>query len=169
LSDWFANGDGVQMNQPDSGNQPRVPCQQFTTPEKMRPIFSGFFPLLVEGVHADAMPEAPEDDLALDREHEEHERWDEAVVPVPECRIIFPERIDPGKEQEHCHESEREERDEAGACRFLSIYYRDINKIYPKYSSLSMKYGDHGPGLRICRSIPACSSVSCIIHRSGSS
>jgi hypothetical protein len=48
-------------------------------------------------VHADAMPGAPEDDLALDREHEEHEREDEAVVPVPEGGIILPERIDPGK------------------------------------------------------------------------
>jgi len=52
------------------------------------------------------------------RGHEEHERGDEAVVPVPEGRIIFPERIDPGKEQEHCHESDRHERDEDDACRF---------------------------------------------------
>ena len=69
-------------------------------------------------VHADAVPEAPEDDLALDREHEEHEREDEAVVPVPEGRIIFPERIDPGKKQEQRHESDRDERDKAGACKF---------------------------------------------------
>ena len=50
------------------------------------------------------------------RDHEEHERGD--VVSVPECGIIFPERIDPGKEQEQRHESNRDERDEAGACRF---------------------------------------------------
>jgi len=31
------------------------------------------------------------------REHEEHEREDEAVVPVPEGGIIFPERVDPGR------------------------------------------------------------------------
>jgi hypothetical protein len=69
-------------------------------------------------VHADAIPEAPEDDLALDREHEEHEREDEAVVPVPEGGIIFPERIDPGKKQEQPHESDRDERDKADARRF---------------------------------------------------
>ena len=64
------------------------------------------------------MPEAPEDDLALDREHEEHEREDEAVVPVPESGIIFPERIDQGKKQEQRHESGRDERDKADARRF---------------------------------------------------
>jgi hypothetical protein len=69
-------------------------------------------------VHTDVMPEAPEDDLALDREHEEHEREDEAVVPVPEGGIIFPERIDPGKKQEQRHESNHDERDKAGARRF---------------------------------------------------
>jgi hypothetical protein len=52
------------------------------------------------------------------REHEEHEREDEAVVPVPEGGIIFPERIDPGKKQERRHESNHDERDEADACRF---------------------------------------------------
>jgi hypothetical protein len=52
------------------------------------------------------------------REHEEHEREDEAVVPVPECVIIFPERIDPGKKQEQRHESNRDERDKADACLF---------------------------------------------------
>jgi len=69
-------------------------------------------------VHADVMPEAPEDDLALDREHEEHEREDEAVVPVPEGGIIFPERIDPGKKREQRHEDNQDERDNADACRF---------------------------------------------------
>ena len=69
-------------------------------------------------VHADAMPEAPEDDLALDREHEEHEREDESIVPVPEGGIIFPERIDPGKKQEQRHESNHDERDKADACQF---------------------------------------------------
>ena len=52
------------------------------------------------------------------REHEEHEREDEAVVPVPEGGIIFPERIDPGKKQEQRHESNHDERDKAGACKF---------------------------------------------------
>ncbi|MFA5269496.1 MAG: hypothetical protein WC379_16145 [Methanoregula sp.] len=52
------------------------------------------------------------------REHEEHERKDEAVVPVPESGIIFPERIDPGKKPEQRHESNRDERDKADACRF---------------------------------------------------
>ncbi|MFA5269994.1 MAG: hypothetical protein WC379_18675 [Methanoregula sp.] len=50
------------------------------------------------------------------REHEEHEREDEAVVPVPEGGIIFPERIVPGKKQEQRHESNRDERDKADAC-----------------------------------------------------
>jgi hypothetical protein len=69
-------------------------------------------------VHADAMPEAPEDDLALEREHEEHEHEDEAVVPVPEGGIIFPEQIDPGKKQEQRHKSDHDERDKTDACRF---------------------------------------------------
>jgi hypothetical protein len=52
------------------------------------------------------------------REHEEHVREDEAVVPVPEGGIIFPERIDPGKKREQRHESNRDERDKADARRF---------------------------------------------------
>ena len=52
------------------------------------------------------------------REHEEHEREDEAVVPVPECGIIFPERIDPEKKREQRHESNRDERDKADTCQF---------------------------------------------------
>jgi len=69
-------------------------------------------------VHADVMPEAPEDDLALDSEHEEHEREDETVIPVPESGIIFPERIDPGKKREQRHEDNHDERDKADARRF---------------------------------------------------
>jgi hypothetical protein len=43
---------------------------------------------------------------------------DESVVPVLEGDIIFPERIDPGKNQEQRHERNRDERDKAEACRF---------------------------------------------------
>ncbi len=58
------------------------------------------------------------DDLARDREHEEHERGDEAGVSVLKGCRNFPERIDPGKEQEQRHEGNRDERDKADACRF---------------------------------------------------
>ena len=47
-----------------------------------------------------------------------HEREDETVVPVPECGIIFPERIDPGKKREQRHDSNHDERDKADACWF---------------------------------------------------
>jgi len=36
----------------------------------------------------------------------------------PEGGVISPERIDPGKKQEQCHENNRDERAKAGACRF---------------------------------------------------
>jgi hypothetical protein len=116
LTEWwhYPAGPLESPGRPDAGKPVRFnPFEEKPAVHEEEPHEDRHHP-----VHADAMPGAPEDDLALDREHEEHERENETVVPVPECGIIFPERIDPGKKQEQPHESNHDERDKADACRF---------------------------------------------------
>ena len=64
-------------------------------------------------VRADMEPDAPQDNLDLDCQQEEDEQEDEALIVVPEFRVIVFIRIDAGKNGKQSDTGSHNDRDEA--------------------------------------------------------